>query len=85
MKNTTQPEHNKIRTTLYLTPENKQGLDRKKTALMNRAIADALKTLEKKENAQQFIDMLTEIDPVPTELSSEDMIRQLRQSKEIHE
>ncbi len=89
MKNTGQAEHDKIRTTLYLTLENKQGLDRiprgQKTALMNRAIADALKELEKKENAKQFIDMIAGIDPVPTELASEDIIRQLREGKETDE
>ncbi len=86
MKNTRQVEHEKIRTTLYLTPENKQGLDRiprgQKTALMNRAIAGALKELEKKENAKQFVDMIAGVTPVPTPLSSEEMIRQLRAGKE---
>ena len=87
MKTTTQSEQSKIRTTLYLTPENKQGLDRiprgQKTALMNRAIANALKELEKKENGQKFIEMITQIEPVTMDLSSVEIVRQLREGKEL--
>jgi len=87
MKTTTQSEQNKVRTTLYLTPENKQGLDRiprgQKTALMNKAIANALKELDKKENAKQFIEMIDQIEPVKMDVSSEEIIRQLRADKEI--
>jgi len=87
MKTTTQSEPGKVRTTLYLTPENKQGLDRiprgQKTALMNKAIANALKELDKKENAKQFIEMIDQIEPVKMDLSSEEIIRQLRADKEI--
>lgn len=87
MKTTTQTEQNKVRTTLYLTPENKQGLDRiprgQKTALMNRAIANALKELDKKENAEQFIEMIDQIEPIKMDLSSEDIVRHLRADKEI--
>jgi len=87
MKTTTQTEQNKVRTTLYLTPENKQGLDRiprgQKTALMNSAIANALKELDKKENAKQFIEMINQIEPVKMDLSSEEIVRHLRADKEI--
>jgi len=87
MKTTTQSEQGKVRTTLYLTPENKQGLDRiprgQKTALMNRAIANALKELEKKENGQKFIEMITQIEPVAMDLSSVEIVRQLREGKEL--
>jgi len=87
MKTTTQTEQNKVRTTLYLTLENKQGLDRiprgQKTALMNRAIANALKELDKKENAKQFIEMIDQIEPIKMDLSSEDIVRHLRTDKEI--
>jgi|GEM_PF-1366763 len=87
MKTTLQTEQNKVRTTLYLTPENKQGLDRiprgQKTALMNRAIANALKELDIKENAKQFIEMIKQIKPVKMDLSSEDIVRHLRENKEI--
>ena len=87
MKNTISGVQDKVRTTLYLTPENKQGLDRiprgQKTALMNRAIANALKELEKKENSKKFIEMITQISPVKTELSSEVMVQNLREGKEI--
>ena len=87
MKNTSNGElQDKVRTTLYLTQENKLGLDRiprgQKTALMNRAIAHALKELEKKENNIKFIEMISHIDPVPTELSSEVMVQHLREGKE---
>jgi len=87
MKTTTQTELGKVRTTLYLTPENKQGLDRiprgQKTALMNRAIANALKELDEKENAKKFIEMIDQIEPVKMDLSSEEIVRHLRADKEI--
>jgi len=87
MKTTTQTEQNKVRTTLYLTPENKQGLDRiprgQKTALMNRAIANALKELDKKENAKKFIEMIDQIEPVKMGLTSEEIVCNLRADKEI--
>ena len=87
MKTTIQPETAKVRTTLYLTPENKQGLDKiprgQKTALMNRAIANALKELKQKENSQTFIDMISQIEPVNMNLSSEESVRQLREGKDI--
>jgi len=86
MKTTTQNESGKVRTTLYLTLENKQGLDRiprgQKTALMNRAIANALKELEKKENGKKFIEMITQIEPVKMDLSSEEIVQQLRAGRD---
>jgi len=87
MKSTSHSETDKVRTTLYLTQENKQGLDRiprgQKTALMNRAIAHALKELEKKENNLKFIEMISHIEPVKSELSSATMVQNLRDAKEI--
>jgi len=86
MKNTLSAETDKIRTTLYLTPENKQGLDKiprgQKTALMNRAIASALKELEKKQNSAKFLEMIKAIQPVRSEQSSESMIQHLREGNE---
>ena len=85
MNNADTVVQNKIRTTLYLTRENKQGLDRiprgQKTALMNRAIANALKELEQKENNNKFLDMVSQIEPVKAELSTEDMLKLLREGK----
>ncbi|NOS88934.1 MAG: hypothetical protein HOP34_10430 [Methylococcaceae bacterium] len=82
----TAPEQGKVRTTLYLTQENRERLDRiprgKKTALMNKAIAAALEEIEREENAQKFLKMLETIQPVKTELSSEQMVRMLREEKE---
>ena len=87
MKNAVNSIQDKIRTTLYLTQENKLGLDRiprgQKTALMNKAIANALKELEQKENNKKFLDMISLIKPVKADLSSETMILQLR-SEDIH-
>ena len=87
MKNIISNEPDKVRTTLYLTQENRRGLDRiprgQKTALMNRAIAYALKELEKKENSKKFIEMIAHIEPVKSELSSEEMTQQLRLGAEI--
>jgi len=85
MNNTDTVVQNKVRTTLYLTIENKQGLDRiprgQKTALMNRAIANALKELEQKENNKKFLDMVSQIEPVKAGLSAEDMLKLLREGK----
>ena len=86
MTTLTEIEQGKIRTTLYLTQENKRRLDRiprgQKTALMNKAIADALAELERQENAQKFLKMLATIQPVKTAYSSEEMVRLLREGKE---
>jgi len=54
-----------------------------KTVLMNRAIANALKELKQKENAQTFINMISQIEPVNMNLSSEESVRQLREGKDI--
>ncbi|ASF48557.1 hypothetical protein [Methylovulum psychrotolerans] len=79
-------QQGKIRTTLYFTQENRERLDRipkgQKTALMNKAIANALEEIEWEENAQQFLKMLEAIQPVKTAYSSEQMIRMLREGKE---
>jgi len=87
MKTPLQAETAKVRTTLYLTPENKQGLGRipggQKTALMNRATANALKELKQKENGQKFIEMITQIKPVNMNSSSDEIVRQLREGKDI--
>lgn len=86
MTTLTDLEQGKIRTTLYLTQENKKRLDRiprgQKTALMNKAIADALTELERQENAQKFLKMLATIKPVKTAYSSEEMVKMLREGKE---
>ena len=87
MKNTISSEQNKVRTTLYLTPENKQGLDRiprgQKTALMNKAIGNAREFVELTRSGKKFIEMITQISPVKTELSSDVMVQHLREGKEI--
>ncbi|ASF45376.1 hypothetical protein [Methylovulum psychrotolerans] len=86
MATLTAPEQGKVRTTLYLTQENRERLDRiprgQKTALMNKAIANALEEIEREENAQKFLKMLATIQPVKTEYSSEQMVRMLREGKE---
>ncbi|WP_158083125.1 hypothetical protein [Methyloprofundus sedimenti] len=46
---------------------------------MNRAIANALKELEQKENNQKFLDMIAHIEPVKADLSSEAMVQLLRE------
>lgn len=86
MTTLTEIEQGKIRTTLYLTQENKKRLDRiprgQKTTLMNKAIANALEELEREENTQKFLKMLATIKPVKTAYSSEEMVRMLREGKE---
>lgn len=86
MTNTAEAGQSKIRTTLYLTQENRKRLDRipkgQKTDLMNRAIAKALEELEREENANKFLNMVASIKPVKTKYSSEEMVRMLREGKE---
>lgn len=86
MISTTEVGQSKIRTTLYLTQENRKRLDRiprgQKTDLMNKAIAKVLEELEREENAQKFIKMLATIEPVKAKYSSEEMVRMLREGKE---
>jgi len=75
----------KYRTTFYLTEENKKMLDKmprgSKTALINKALGQILKKMEKEENTKKFIEMISDITPVPTEYSSEEMVRRLRENK----
>ncbi len=86
MTTLTAPEQGKVRMTLYLTQENRERLDRiprgQKTALMNKAIANALEEIEREENGQKFLKMLASIKPVKSEYSSEQMVRMLREGKE---
>jgi hypothetical protein len=86
MISTTEAGQSKIRTTLYLTQENRKRLDRiprgQKTDLMNRAIAKVLEELEKEENASRFLNMVASIKPVKAEYSSEEMVRMIREGKE---
>ena len=86
MTTLTAPEQGKVRMTLYLTQENRERLDRiprgQKTALMNKAIANALEEIEREENGQKFLKMLDSIKPVKSEYSSEQMVRMLREGKE---
>lgn len=82
---TTTPKQGKIRTTLYLTQENRERLERiprgQKTDLMNKAIASILEELEREENAKQFINMISSIEPVKAKYSSEEMVRMLREDQ----
>jgi len=86
MINTIEAGQSKIRTTLYLTQDNRKKLDRiprgQKTDLMNRAIAKVLEELEREENANQFLNMLANIKPVKADYSSVEMVRMLREGKE---
>jgi len=83
---TTSTGQDKVRTTLYLTQENRARLNRiprgKKTELMNKAIANALEELEREENSKKFLEMIAEIEPVKPKYSSEEMVRMLREGRE---
>jgi len=72
----------KYRTTFYLTEENKVLLDRvprgKKTSLINQALSELLKGMEKEKNKQKLFNMIKEIEPVAYEQSSVEMVRTLR-------
>lgn len=76
---------NKIRTTVYLTQENKKRLDRlpraQKTAFINKAIANTFAEREREEAVQNFLNTMATIQPVKTVYSSEKMVRMLRAGK----
>ena len=88
MTTLTAPEQGKVRMTLYLTQENRERLDRiprgQKTALMNKAIANALEEIEREENGQKFLKMLASIKPVKSEYSSEGKEQELLDNKMKH-
>ena len=85
MTTITELPQSKIRTTLYLTKENRSRLDLipkgKRTELMNNAIAKALKDLEAEQNGNKLMEMIASIKPVSTQYSSEEMVRLLREDK----
>jgi len=70
------------RTTFYLTAENKALLDQiprgKKTVVVNKALSLLLKKMLKEKDNQRFLEMIQEIKPVKTHISSEEMVRELR-------
>ena len=86
MITTKETSQTKIRTTLYLTKENKRLLDGiprgKKTELMNKAIANAFAELEREKNSKNFVEKMAAIQPVVSEYSAVDMVNMLRTGKE---
>ena len=72
----------KSRTTLFLTPENKQKLGLiprgKRTTLINKAIAIFLAEMEKEEKNKELMQIIENIVPVEPKYSSVEATRALR-------
>ena len=72
----------KVRMTFYITERNRSRLQSiprgKKTELVNKALAEALSSIETKKNLGNFLQTIRTLKPVTSKLSSEEMIRKLR-------
>ena len=78
----------KIRTTLYLTQENRKKLDMipkgQKTELMNYAIAKALHEVEREKTKQMILLQLSKpLEKKPVNVSTQDALDEIR-SRELH-
>lgn len=77
----------KARMSIYITAENQRRLARiprgVKTTLINDALATALADIERQEKFGEFLETVRSIKRVKTELSSEEMVRALREGREL--
>lgn len=84
---TTKSEPSKSRMSIYVSEANRRRLARiprgKKTLLVNQALAQVLTDLEKQENFDVFLKKINEIKPVAASKSSEEMVRELRETGTI--
>jgi len=75
----------KIRTTLYLTLENKKRLERiprgKRTLVINQAIAHTLKQMDRQETKKSLLKALNNIQPIQSHEPVEKTIRNARQER----
>ena len=85
MATITEIVENNVKTTLYLSKENKRILDNltkwQKIELVNKAISKVFQELEKKENTDKFLTMLDKIKPIKSKYTSEEMVKILRNGK----
>ena len=77
----------KARMSIYVSAENQRRLARvpkgAKTALINDALSNALSEIDRQENFGKFLETVRSIKRVKAPKSSEDMIRELRESGTI--
>ena len=77
----------KARMSIYISAENQRRLARVpkgvKTTLINDALSNALSEMEKQENFGKFLETVRSIKRVKAPKSSEDMIRELRETGTI--
>ena len=75
------------RMSIYISEENRRRLDSiprgEKTELVNKALDGVLGDLEKKRNFGKFLDHVRSIKPVKMRKSSEEMLRELRETGTI--
>lgn len=75
------------RMSIYISEENRRRLDAvprgEKTDLVNKALDGVLSDLEKKRNFGKFLDHVRSIKPVKMRKSSEEMLRELRETGTI--
>ena len=75
------------RMSIYISEENRRRLDAiprgEKTELVNKALDGVLGDLEKKRNFDKFLDQIRSIKPVRMRKSSEEMLRELRETGTI--
>jgi hypothetical protein len=76
-----------LRMSIYISEENRRRLADvprgEKTELVNKALDGVLSDLEKKRNFDDFLEMVRQIKPVKMRKSSEQMIRELRETGRI--
>jgi hypothetical protein len=77
----------KARMSIYVSAENRKRLASVpkglKTTLINDALSQVLTAMEKRENFDSFLESLRSIQPVKVPKTSEEMVRELRESGSI--
>ena len=77
----------KSRMSIYSSAENQRRLARiprgEKTTLINDALSQALSTIEKREHFDRFLESVHAVKPVKVSKTSEQMVRELRETGTI--
>ncbi len=80
-------EASKSHMLIYISEANRKRLARiprgRKTSLVNEALARLLTELEKQEGFETFLRKIREITPVTTSKTSEEMVKELRETGTI--
>ena len=77
----------KSRMSIYISAENQRRLARiprgEKTTLINDALSQALSAMEKREHFDRFLESVHAVKPVKVSKTSEQMVRELRETGTI--